>query len=80
MSSGLRWVEEQMTSTSPPVPVEFPTRLKEIKTRIQQVQTRGVLAVNAERVRLYWHIGRSIAAGNTRKVGEPPSSHAWRPN
>src|SRR3954464_4972264 len=35
--------------------------LKDIKSRIQHAQTRAVLAVNAELVRLYWDIGRVIA-------------------
>lgn len=36
--------------------------LAEIKTRIQAAQTRAVLAVNGEMVRLYWHIGRLLDA------------------
>jgi predicted nuclease of restriction endonuclease-like (RecB) superfamily len=35
--------------------------LMDVKSRIQQAQTRAVLAVNAELVRLYWDIGRVIA-------------------
>jgi len=31
-----------------------------VKGRIQQAQTRAELAANAERVRLYWDIGRMI--------------------
>jgi hypothetical protein len=34
--------------------------LEEIKTRIQQAQTRAVFSVNAELLRLYWDIGRMI--------------------
>ena len=34
--------------------------LADIKTRIRQAQHRGMLAVNAEMVRLYWDIGRLI--------------------
>ena len=34
--------------------------LKDIKAQIQQAQTRAMLAVNAELVRLYWDIGRMI--------------------
>jgi predicted nuclease of restriction endonuclease-like (RecB) superfamily len=34
--------------------------LKDIKDRIQRAQTRAMLAVNAELVRLYWDIGRLI--------------------
>ena len=35
--------------------------LADVKSRIRQAQTRAVLAVNAELVRLYWDIGRLIA-------------------
>jgi hypothetical protein len=35
--------------------------LADVKSRIHQAQTRAVLAVNAELVRLYWDIGRLIA-------------------
>jgi len=41
-------------------PAEFPKLLGEIKARIQQAQTRAVLSVNSELVRLYWDIGRMI--------------------
>ncbi len=51
-----------MSNTNLPVPADFPILLKEIKTRVQQAQTWAVLAVNAELVRLYWDIGRMIAA------------------
>jgi predicted nuclease of restriction endonuclease-like (RecB) superfamily len=36
--------------------------LKDVKSRIQHAQTRAVLAVNAELVRLYWDIGRELDA------------------
>jgi len=42
------------------VSADFKDLLKEIKTRIQQAQTRAILAANAELVRLYWDIGRLI--------------------
>ena len=51
-----------MSKTNLPVPADFPNLLKEIKTRIQQAQTRAILAVNAELVRLYWDIGGLIDA------------------
>ena len=38
----------------------FSTLLKEIKTRIQEAQTRAILSVNSELIRLYWDIGRII--------------------
>ena len=38
----------------------FSALLTEIKGRIQTAQTRAVLAVNSELIRLYWDIGRII--------------------
>ena len=38
----------------------FAALVTEVKGRIQAAQTRAVLAVNAELVRLYWDIGRII--------------------
>ena len=49
-----------MSKPQLPVPAGFPKLLKEIKARIQQAQTRAILAANAELVRLYWDIGRLI--------------------
>ena len=43
------------------VPADFGALLADVKNRIQTAQTRAVLAVNAELVRLYWDIGRTIA-------------------
>lgn len=51
-----------MSKTNLSIPADFPILLKEIKNRIQQAQTRAILAVNAELVQLYWDIGRIIAA------------------
>lgn len=45
----------------PSSPAGFPRLLREIKARIQQAQTRAILAANAELVQLYWDIGRMIA-------------------
>ncbi len=39
---------------------EYAGLLADIKTRIQAAQTRAVLAVNAELVRLYWEIGHLL--------------------
>jgi predicted nuclease of restriction endonuclease-like (RecB) superfamily len=39
---------------------DFAALLADVKGRIQAAQTRAVLAVNAELVRLYWDIGRII--------------------
>ena len=49
-----------MSKTNLPIPADFPILLKEIKNRIQQAQSRAVLAVNAELVQLYWNIGKLI--------------------
>lgn len=38
----------------------FAKLLAEVKGRIQEAQTRAVLAINSELVRLYWDIGRMI--------------------
>jgi predicted nuclease of restriction endonuclease-like (RecB) superfamily len=54
-------MEGQMSKTNLSIPADFPILLKEIKNRIQQAQTRAMLAVNAELVQLYWDIGRIIA-------------------
>ncbi|MCY2945017.1 MAG: DUF1016 N-terminal domain-containing protein [Planctomycetota bacterium] len=51
-----------MSKTNLPIPADFSNLLKEIKNRIQQAQTRAMLAVNAELVQLYWDIGSIIAA------------------
>src|SRR5438270_766389 len=46
--------------SKPSRPPGYAVLLKEIKDRIAQAQTRAVLSVNAELVRLYWDIGRLI--------------------
>lgn len=38
----------------------FSLLLKEIKIRIQQAQTKAILSVNSELIRLYWDVGRTI--------------------
>ena len=42
------------------LPADYAGLLTDIKQRIGQAQTRAVLAVNAELVRLYWEIGAMI--------------------
>lgn len=42
------------------MPTGFSQLLKDVKDRIQEAQTRAVLAANAELVKLYWDIGRII--------------------
>jgi predicted nuclease of restriction endonuclease-like (RecB) superfamily len=46
---------------------EFTALLADVRGRIQVAQTRAVLAVNAELVRLYWDIGRIIDARQKQK-------------
>jgi predicted nuclease of restriction endonuclease-like (RecB) superfamily len=47
---------------TPPAKIDaYAALLTDVKARIQHAQTRAVLAVNAELVRLYWDIGRAIA-------------------
>ena len=46
----------------PPLPTHYPVLLADIKQRIGQAQTRAVLAVNAELIRLYWEIGQMLDA------------------
>ena len=41
---------------------QYPGLLADIKQRIGQAQTRAVLAVNAELIRLYWEIGQMLHA------------------
>ncbi len=36
--------------------------LADIKSRIRQAQNRAVMSANAEMLRLYWDIGRMVAA------------------
>ncbi len=50
--------------TRPPVYVDL---LKDLKSRIHRAQTRAVLAVNAELVRLYWDIGKLL---DSRQIEE----------
>ena len=54
-----------MPPSSPRSPVtseltHYAKLLADIKARIQTAQTRAVLAVNAELIRLYWGIGRLL--------------------
>jgi hypothetical protein len=55
-----------MKRTSLPVQAGFPKLLKEIRARIQQAQTRAILAANAELVSLYWDIRRLIGRRQRR--------------
>lgn len=46
---------------------DFAALLADVKQRIQSAQTRAMLAVNAELVRLYWDIGRIIDGRQQRE-------------
>ena len=46
---------------------EFAALLADVRVRIQAAQTRAVLAVNSELVRLYWDIGRIIVDRQRRE-------------
>jgi hypothetical protein len=39
------------------IPADYAPLLAEIKASVRRAQTRAVLAVNAELIRLYWEIG-----------------------
>lgn len=57
-----------MSKANLPGPAGYAKLLNEVKKRIQQAQTRAMLSVNAELVRLYWDIGR-IIDGQQRREG-----------
>ncbi|MCL2657850.1 MAG: PDDEXK nuclease domain-containing protein [Betaproteobacteria bacterium] len=42
------------------LPTDYPALLADIKQRVRRAQTRAMLAVNAELIRLYWDIGALI--------------------
>ena len=44
------------------VPSDYAAVLADIKSRVQSAQSRAVLAVNAELVRLYWDVGGVLEA------------------
>lgn len=50
-----------------PLPADYAGLLKEIRHRVRHAQTRAVLAVNAELIRLYWEIGALIDEQQTRQ-------------
>ena len=49
-----------MSQPSSLLPADYPRLLADIKQRVRRAQTRAVLAVNAELIRLYWEIGALI--------------------
>ena len=48
--------------SGPVAPTHYPGMLAEIRQRIQTAQTRAMLGVNAELIRLYWEIGQMLDA------------------
>ena len=56
-----------MIPTPVPEPNDYPKLLADIKRRIQAAQSRAVLAVNAEMIRLYWGIGRLLDERQARE-------------
>jgi len=52
---------------SQPFPSNYPALLADIKRRVRHAQTRAMLAVNAELVRLYWNVGRLIETRQQRE-------------
>lgn len=51
------------------LPAPYAGLLADIKQRIRQAQTRAVLAVNAELIRLYWEIGQMLDARQESEGG-----------
>lgn len=51
----------------PVIPVGFVALLSDVKSRIQAAQTRAVLAINAELIRLYWDVGQIIHSRQRRE-------------
>ncbi|MDR1281164.1 MAG: DUF1016 N-terminal domain-containing protein, partial [Opitutaceae bacterium] len=58
-----------MTMTSEIIPSDYPAWLETLKGRITTARGRAALAVNAELIRLYHHIGYEILERQTR--------HGW---
>lgn len=56
-----------MAGKSTVIRSDFAALLADVKGRIQAAQTRAVLSVNAELVRLYWDIGRIIDGRQQRE-------------
>ncbi len=56
-----------MSKSNASLPASFKSLLKDVKTRIQQAQTRAILSANAELVRMYWDVGRMIAGRQKRE-------------
>ncbi|MDO8412294.1 MAG: DUF1016 N-terminal domain-containing protein [Gallionellaceae bacterium] len=55
-----------MNTDKPSLAPHYPSLLTDIKQRIQSAQTRAMLAVNAELIRLYWAIGTGVQPAKHR--------------
>ena len=51
---------KDIAPASTALPADYTTVLESLKRRVQEAQTRAMLSVNRELIRLYWDIGRSI--------------------
>jgi len=49
----------------------------DIKQRIQAARSRAALAVNAELIRLYWDIGRTLLVRREKEAGGERWSIGW---
>lgn len=49
------------------LPVDYANFLESLKTRVRQAQTKAMLSVNQELIRLYWDIGREIVERQERE-------------
>lgn len=58
--SGRTQGHQRGRSMSTHLPADYPALLADIKQRVRHAQTRAMLAVNAELIRLYWDIGALI--------------------
>ena len=59
-------------------PTDYAALLGDIKQRVRHAQTRAMLAVNAELIRLYWDIGALIHTRQQQEGWCAAVIHAWR--
>jgi hypothetical protein len=59
------------------IPSDYPSLLADIKQRIRTARVRAALSANAELIRLYWDIGRTIEARQRQGGGVRRSFPAW---
>jgi len=67
MRSRFKNGKSRKPSTKSIMRADFPKLLSAIKLRVQQAQTRALLAANAELVKLYWDIGQMIGRRQRRE-------------